>query len=65
MVAHVFDVQYSGHMSAAAVIAIICTVYGLIHIVLTVISGEPVYLVLATVGLLLAAAAVRVAVKAR
>lgn len=52
-------------MSPAAVLALICTVYGLLHLVLAGISGELVYLVLAAVSLLVAVAAVAVAVRAR
>jgi hypothetical protein len=52
-------------LTPAAALALICTVYGLIHIGLAVISGEPVYLVLAALGLIVAAAGVVVAVRAR
>lgn len=52
-------------LSPAAVLALICTVYGLLHIVFTVITGEPVYLVLAAMGLVVAAAGVVVAVRTR
>lgn len=52
-------------LTTAAALALICTVYGLIHIGLAVISGEPVYLVLAAAGLIVAAAGAAVAVRAR
>lgn len=52
-------------LTPATALAMICALYGLIHIGLAVISGEPVYLVLAALGLLVAAAGVVVAVRTR